>query len=154
MKETDPAFNYLSMSFRVPRLRRKPKFTMAASNPTASRPSVQSNLTDRISGPDEDPTDETMTIPAVPSIYTTLPILKDDLETETSRIQDQTVDDILPFMSLQNVEDPEDLNSFGVPKLQKAKHIRFLKKIETDYPPLFVAADATRPWMVYWSMAG
>lgn len=90
----------------------------------------------------------------MPSIFTSLPVIRDDLETESSQLMEQTTEDCLPYMTLQNVEDPEDLNSFGVPKLQKAKHVRFLKKFEHEYPPPFMAADATRPWMVYWALAG
>lgn len=127
---------------------------METSNPTASRPSLFPENTDRISGPDEDPSDTTMTIPPVPSIFTSLPVIKDDLKTESSDLLDQTVEDCLPYLSLQNVEDPGDLNVFGVPKLQKAKHVRFLKKFESEYSAAFVAADATRPWMVYWAVAG
>jgi protein farnesyltransferase subunit beta len=146
------------MSFRIPRLRRKAKFShiqrMASPSPQASRPKVESADRDIIAGPDEDPSDTTMKLPPVPSLFTSLPPIKDDLKTESSEIQGEIAQECLGFMSLQHVEDPQELNSFGVPRLQRERHIRFLKQFEHGYPAPFVAADSTRPWMVYWGVAG
>jgi protein farnesyltransferase subunit beta len=131
---------------------------MATSRSVAERAIDQTLVanSERISGApaDEDPTDVTIMIPPVPSIFTNLPLIEDELVTDSSRMQDQTVQECLPFMTLQNTEDPDDLNMFGVPKLQKMKHLKFLKNIEKDYPAGYVAADGTRPWMVYWALAG
>lgn len=108
----------------------------------------------RITGLDEDPSDVTMSVPPVPQLFTSLPPIKDDLETESSQIQDSTVEEILPWMTLEQIENPEELNSHGVPVLQRSNHIKFFKKLDELLPPPYVAADATRPWMVYWALAG
>jgi protein farnesyltransferase subunit beta len=131
---------------------------MATSRSVADRTIDQTVVvnSDRITGlpADEDPTDVTIMIPPVPSIFTTPPLIQDELTTVSSRMQEQTVEECLPFMTLQNTEDPDDLNMFGVPRLQTTKHLRFLKNVEKDYPAGYVAADGTRPWMVYWALAG
>jgi protein farnesyltransferase subunit beta len=109
---------------------------------------------DRISGLDEDPTDETITMPAVPDLFTHLPPIKDELVTATSKIQDETIQECLPWLNLSHIELPQELNSHGLPVLLREKHVKFLKRFEHAYPAPFVAADPTRPWYVYWAMAG
>ena len=91
----------------------------------------------------------------IPSYFTRPPLLRDDLVTRTSKQQDETVNKCLPF--LLGIEDPTrnpfDFNEFGVPQLERIDHVEFMSDgLVTEYPPKFVGLDASRPWMVYWSM--
>jgi protein farnesyltransferase subunit beta len=108
----------------------------------------------RISGEDEDALDITMAIPPVPALFTSLPQLQDKLETQTSESQNATIAECLPFLALEN-SDPSDINGFGVPRLQRERHVRFLKNaLESNYPAEWVAMDSSRPWILYWALAG
>ncbi|OCL05269.1 terpenoid cyclases/Protein prenyltransferase [Glonium stellatum] len=78
--------------------------------------------------------------------------LKDELVTESSEMQDQTLEDILPFLTENPYE--FDLNSHGIPKLQRSKHISFLHHALGSYPARMVVMDAARPWILYWSLQG
>lgn len=78
--------------------------------------------------------------------------IRDSLETETSQVQDETLQTILPFLEGNPNDFP--LNVFGLPKLQREKHIAFLKVALGDYPGQFAMMDASRPWLVYWSLQG
>jgi protein farnesyltransferase subunit beta len=87
--------------------------------------------------------------PFIPLLFTSLPEIQDSLVTETSEIQDATVEQCLPLLA----EPGNDLNIFGISQLDRAKHLRYLKRmLEGPFPPQFVAADASRPWMVYWAL--
>ncbi|KAF2224914.1 terpenoid cyclases/protein prenyltransferase alpha-alpha toroid [Elsinoe ampelina] len=88
-----------------------------------------------------------------PALYSTLPILKDDLETETSVKQDAVAELCRQLMSGEERE-IHDLNSHGIPKLQRQKHINFMHKSLGTYPPAYQAMDASRPWILYWALAG
>ncbi|KAF2276677.1 CaaX farnesyltransferase beta subunit Ram1 [Westerdykella ornata] len=96
--------------------------------------------------------------PAIPSeadniVYVNrmMPIF-DDLQTETSRAQQQTLDKILPYLEGNPSNFP--LNSFGIPKLQREKHVKFLIQGLGDKPAAYTTLDAARPWQVYWCLAG
>jgi len=90
-------------------------------------------------------------VPPVPSLFTQQPPIRDDLETESSRLQDETIEECLPWLT----ESEFDLNVFGVPQLQRAKHIKFLKHaLDDKYPAPFVAMDASRAWIPYWALTG
>jgi protein farnesyltransferase subunit beta len=116
-------------------------------SPIASQP--------RITGEDEDQTHQTMTLPAVPSLFTESPPLRDELVTESSKVQDATIAECLPHLTLQETTDPSDLNYFGVPRLQRGRHVKFLKgALEGPYPARFVAMDSSRPWILYWALSG
>jgi protein farnesyltransferase subunit beta len=91
----------------------------------------------------------------IPPLFKELPVIRDLLMTESSRVQDETVEICLPFLSttepgLQSSE----LNRSGVPKLLKNDHLEYLFDSLEDYPSNFVGIDASRPWMVYWALAG
>lgn len=87
----------------------------------------------------------------VPALFTTLPLIRDELVTESSEMQDETVQECLPFLA----EPGGDLNLFGVTQLARTKHVHFLHKmISGPLPAGFTAADASRPWMVYWALTG
>lgn len=78
--------------------------------------------------------------------------IRDSLKTETSITQDQTLEALLPF--LEGNENGFPLNSYGLPKLQRERHVAFLTECVGNYPEQYVALDAARPWFVYWSMQG
>lgn len=157
------------MSIRIPRLRKRTKFyhsrKMASSTPTTSSQDESSTISlparqrevipaaSRISGADEDPTDLTMTYPPVPAIYRDLPLIKDDQPvTISSDAQADTVDECAPYLSLEKFQ-ADELTEHGLPKLQWAKHVRFLRhSLEMLYPASWVGLDASRPWSVYWAV--
>ncbi|KAF1967714.1 terpenoid cyclases/Protein prenyltransferase [Bimuria novae-zelandiae CBS 107.79] len=78
--------------------------------------------------------------------------ITDKLETESSKVQNETLEQVLPFLEGNPNNFP--LNSFGIPELQKQLHVKFLKKALGDYPSPFEMMDASRPWIVYWSLQG
>lgn len=93
---------------------------------------------------------------SIPELFTSLPPLKDSLETKTSQVQDETVQDCLPLLA--GIHDPSrnlfDFNSHGLPRLEREKHIKYLQNCLKELPAGFVVHDASRPWIVYWVMAG
>jgi protein farnesyltransferase subunit beta len=75
------------------------------------------------------------------------------LVTPTSQEQDKTVDDCLGWLRGETDKlKPADFNSHGIPGLRRAKHIKFLHGGLKKLPSGFVALDASRPWLVYWSL--
>lgn len=90
--------------------------------------------------------------PMIPDLFKQPPLVKDDLITETSKLQDQTVEQCLPFLTGE--DGPLELNAYGLPKLNREKHIKFLKQSLGPLPGRFVAVDASRPWYLYWCLSG
>ncbi|EXJ94652.1 protein farnesyltransferase subunit beta [Capronia coronata CBS 617.96] len=90
----------------------------------------------------------------IPGYFRGPPALLDSLETETSVLQAQTVNECLPLLNAINdpSSSPFDYNEFGVPELEREKHIQFLKANLAEFPARFVGLDASRPWMVYWAL--
>lgn len=93
----------------------------------------------------------------VPDLFTSLPSFKrDHPQTETTIAQDETVRLCLPL--LVGAEDPSsfffDFNSHGLPRLEREKHVKFLHKSLRKLGVSYVAMDASRPWQIYWSLAG
>ncbi|KAL1857000.1 hypothetical protein VTK73DRAFT_8158 [Phialemonium thermophilum] len=91
-------------------------------------------------------------LPMVPDLFTSLPLIRDVLETETSRVQDETVEACLPFLT--NEDDSFTYNENGVPRLDRQRHIKFLHSSLGQLPGRFVAVDAARPWFLYWCLSG
>lgn len=93
---------------------------------------------------------------SIPELFTSLPPLRDSLETKTSRVQDETVQDCLPLLA--GVHDPSrnlfDFNAHGLPRLEREKHVKYLRNCLKELPAGFVVHDASRPWILYWVMAG
>lgn len=87
----------------------------------------------------------------IPSIFTTLPPVRDLLKTKTSEHQDQTVEVCLPFMTAQS-EEFSYYNEHGVPHLLRYSHINFCHKQLEALPGGFARADAARPWFFYWTL--
>ena len=72
-------------------------------------------------------------------------------ETETSRAQQETLTQCLPY--LHQAENPSG-TLHNAPELKRQDHIKFLHKALQRFPRSFVGLDAARPWMVYWSLNG
>lgn len=93
----------------------------------------------------------------IPELFTSLPPFKrDHPPTDTTIAQDETVQLCLPF--LVRAEDPSrrvfDFNSHGLPRLEREKHAKFLHRSLRKLGASYVAMDASRPWQIYWSLAG
>ena len=92
--------------------------------------------------------------PDVPTLFTSLPPIKDPLVTDTSRRQDQVIEECLPF--LEGKADPTktifDFSAQGVARLEHEDHVAFL--IDSLHHARFQAYDPSRPWVVYWSLTG
>ena len=92
--------------------------------------------------------------PKVPDLFTSPPPIKDTLVTETSTSQDETVDECLPFLAGQGTRSLFDFNDDGIPTIEREKHIEYLHERLGGLPAGFVAYDAARPWLIYWTLTG
>ncbi len=91
---------------------------------------------------------------ATPDYFLQPPLLVDTLSTETSEVQQETVDECRPFLgaAIDPSKNPLEFNEFGVPDLRKEDHVTFLEHNLARFPAHFVGLDASRPWMVYWGL--
>lgn len=89
--------------------------------------------------------------PIVTDIFRSQPPIKDDLETATSIAQDETEEICLPYLAGDSAD---KYNEHGLPHVHREKHIAFLHKQLGKLPGAFVAADASRPWFLYWCFNG
>lgn len=90
---------------------------------------------------------------AIPALFTEPPALQDPLVTETTELQNDTLDKCLPFLRGVHTSQKGPFNEHGVPALQRNDHLAFLYDSLEDYPAGFAGMDASRPWMVYWALA-
>ncbi|KAJ4422219.1 CAAX farnesyltransferase (FTase) subunit beta [Gnomoniopsis sp. IMI 355080] len=90
-------------------------------------------------------------VPMVPDLFTSPPLIKDDLETATSIAQDETEEICLPYLAGDSAD---NYNEHGLPHIHRERHIAFLHKQLGKLPGAFVAADASRPWFLYWCLNG
>lgn len=88
----------------------------------------------------------------IPSLFTTDPVIRDELDSASSIIQDETIQEVLPF--LNGEVHKGKCNQHGIPRLDKERHAKFLHKQLGKLPRQFVAADPSRPWFFYWCLAG
>jgi len=87
----------------------------------------------------------------VPSLFTSPPPIIDALITDTTRKRHATIEQCLPYLSGTN-KNPPRFNYQSVPKIEREKHVAFLQTALHDAK--FMAYDASRPWVVYWSLCG
>lgn len=93
--------------------------------------------------------------PNIPHLFAHPSLLQDTLVSETSEKRRNVMQDVLNILTnTDSAQDIEDLNSYGIPRLQRQKHIKFLRQVLGTYPPPFQAMDASRPWLLYWALAG
>lgn len=90
--------------------------------------------------------------PNVSHIFRDLPILRDELQTDTSEAQLENVEDILPHILGDDGGSTFELNSHGMPKLKRQAHVAFLRKSLEKMPAAYTAYDAARPWVIYWTL--
>ncbi|KAJ3943427.1 CAAX farnesyltransferase (FTase) subunit beta [Colletotrichum fioriniae] len=86
----------------------------------------------------------------VPELFTASPPVRDTLPTATSYAQDATVRECVPLLAATDSD--IDHNAHRVPSLLRDNHIKFLQKQLGRFPAPYVAADASRPWFLYWSL--
>ncbi|KAJ0380870.1 hypothetical protein COL26b_000710 [Colletotrichum chrysophilum] len=127
---------------------------MAAASQPQDRPEsdVDEEFIDYESEPEPSPTSQHN--PAVPALFTTPPPVRDALPTATSKLQDDTLRQCLPFLAADpgsTAANPAR-NAHGVPALLRDNHVKFLEKQLGRFPAPYVAADASRPWFLYWSL--
>jgi len=89
---------------------------------------------------------------AIPDLFTQRREIRDELVTPTSVTQDETVDSMA--QNLNGRADRLRYNAHGVPRLERKKHVRFLQNTIGPFPSQYLHADASRPWYIYWSLAG
>lgn len=70
------------------------------------------------------------------------PLIEEELETESSALQLETAEECVPLLK----------RTFP-PSLKRADHTRFLMQALGRLPAGFAALDASRPWMLYWSLS-
>lgn len=94
--------------------------------------------------------------PPVPDLFTSSPPIRDDLVTETSDLQDETVQECLPYLSgtVDPSKGPLDFNPHGLSPLEREKHVAFLHNVLRTLPAAYVGYDASRPWILYWALTG
>ncbi|KAK5159090.1 hypothetical protein LTR04_005150 [Oleoguttula sp. CCFEE 6159] len=94
--------------------------------------------------------------PPTPALFTSLPPIRDELETATSLLQEKTIQECLPFLAGMDGDKKStfERNSHGIPKLQREMHIDFLQFTLGHYPSHFAGIDASRPWILYWALNG
>ena len=89
----------------------------------------------------------------IPALFTRPPVIQDPLVTETTEVQNETVEECLPFLKGIHGHQKEPFNRHGIPALQRDDHLAYLFDSLEDYPAAFAGLDASRPWMVYWALA-
>ena len=94
--------------------------------------------------------------PAIPDLFTQLLPIRDPLETDTSLLQDKTIQECLPCLAgtSDSSSGPENVNAHGLPRLERDGHIAYLHDSLTELPAGYVGYDASRPWIVYWALTG
>ncbi|KAE8400446.1 terpenoid cyclases/protein prenyltransferase alpha-alpha toroid [Aspergillus pseudonomiae] len=130
------------------------KSSITSNQPAESCPSSTTLSQDHTLPKQQRRMSETQVHPAVPALFKELPIIQDALKTETTKLQEETVNKCLPFLKGIHSSQQGTFNQFGVPALNRDDHIAYLYDSLEDYPGSFVALDASRPWMVYWALAG
>ena len=126
-------------------------FVIEESTETGDEPSFEGGFAYRPSSSRFRMSAKTARTSMIPDLFTSLPLIRDLLNTETSQIQEETIQECLPFLS--GTEEGITYNDHGVPHLDRKRHIAFLHKSLRKLPAPFVAADASRPWMFYWALA-
>lgn len=88
----------------------------------------------------------------IPSMHTSHPAIQDPIGSQSSVLQSETVDECLAFLTGEELRG--GTNAHGLPRLDRERHARFLHRQVGRLPGQFMAADASRPWIFYWSLGG
>ncbi|KAG6016902.1 hypothetical protein E4U43_002779 [Claviceps pusilla] len=90
-------------------------------------------------------------VPIIPSLFTSDPPVRDALATDSSQLQDETVEECVPFLAGHG---HDHCNVHGIPPLLRHRHVKFLHKQLGQLPSMYKSADSSRPWMFYWCLNG
>ncbi|KAK5097163.1 CAAX farnesyltransferase (FTase) subunit beta [Lithohypha guttulata] len=101
-----------------------------------------------------DSTDEFEPFMTIPPHLVRWPAIRDTLSSSTSQLQAQTIAECLPLLNAINnpSSNPFDFDEHGQHNLNRADHIKFIRDGLQALPAQFVAMDASRPWLMYWSL--
>lgn len=129
---------------------------------TSSRPSSSASASTYASASASDAgredTNDTTSFPfTIPALFTSQPPIRDTLESYSSDLQDQTIDECLPYLSARGHQSgaaASERNAHGLPPLDRARHLAFLHRQLARLPGAFTPADPSRPWMLYWCLSG
>ena len=91
---------------------------------------------------------------AIPPHLCHRPPIADPLPTETSKLQARTIEECLPFLTAVNnpSSNPFEFDEHGITFLRRQVHVDFVHAGLESLPAQFVAMDASRPWLMYWSL--
>ena len=89
-------------------------------------------------------------------LFTSFRPIRDSLQTRTSILQEETVEECLPLLtgSGELQQDSTGRRTGGIPRLERDKHIKFLRQSLEKLAAGYVGFDASRPWILYWVLAG
>ena len=90
----------------------------------------------------------------IPALFSALPRIVDKLKTESSEAQAETIKECLPFLTGIEEGSNTERNAYGIARLNREAHARFLRMNLGKFPAPFVAMDASRPWLFYWALMG
>lgn len=100
----------------------------------------------------------------IPNLFTTWPPIRDPLETESSILQDETIQECLPLLAgIEGSSSPvlgfnaharTQTHTHDIPRLERAKHVKFLHHSFEELSTRYVGYDASRPWIIYWVLLG
>ncbi|KAG5915146.1 hypothetical protein E4U42_000117 [Claviceps africana] len=99
----------------------------------------------------QNPAQNASSTPVIPSLFTSDPPVRDELATDSSQLQDETVEECAPFLKGHG---HDGCNVHGIPPLLRHRHVKFLQKQLGQLPPMYKSADSSRPWMLYWCLNG
>lgn len=90
----------------------------------------------------------------IPSHLQVWPLVRDSMRGPTAELQDQTIEECLPLLQAikDSASNPFDFDVDGFHILNKEAHITFIWDGLEHLPAQFVAMDASRPWLMYWSL--
>lgn len=83
----------------------------------------------------------------------TLSLFPADLATASTEALAATAAECLPLLTLQDSQG-FPANSYGLPHLARQQHAAFLNFFLRPLPGPYEKIDASRPWMLYWCIAG
>ena len=95
--------------------------------------------------------------PTIPSLFADYPPIQDELETQSSELQNETVKECLPFLTAAGERSAFrglQYNENGIPRLRREEHVSFLQDALEPYNSFFSVLDASRPWIFYWALNG
>ncbi|PHH55804.1 Protein farnesyltransferase subunit beta [Ceratocystis fimbriata CBS 114723] len=73
------------------------------------------------------------------------------LATRTSEQQEETLQALMPYLAA-DLSNKFNYNKHGIASLERPRLAIFLKRILSGLPSPYYAADASRPWFLYWCL--